>query len=165
MQIHCGHFNKTLDLYNRKFHLHLLYTKPKSSFFWMDFSNTNLLTSPLSSITFFISKSTWSNQWCPIIFLELFAHKSLNHWDCCNLYSYLWLLWRLYYFPSQCLWVTLPHTQWLTFRWPHRLFTLGLLRLVYAPSMTSSWTKLAVWIISAIKAIWCWDCDILSDVT
>lgn len=41
----------------------------------------------------------------------------------------------------------------LTFLWFHITFTLGLPRRAKDWSMTSSWTKLAVWIISEIMAI------------
>lgn len=49
--------------------------------------------------------------------------------------------------PNGCL---------LTFLWFHMTFTLGLPRRENDWSMTSSWIKLAEWIISAIMAIFLW---------
>lgn len=49
----------------------------------------------------------------------------------------------------------------LTFLWPHLLSTVGFPRLVEELSITSSCTRLAVWIISDIIATCFWDWDIL----
>lgn len=44
----------------------------------------------------------------------------------------------------------------MAFFWPHSVFTLALPRRVSAVSMTSSCTRLAVWIISAtIATVFC----------
>lgn len=52
-------------------------------------------------------------------------------------------------------------TSVLTFLWPHLLSTVGFPRLVEELSITSSCTRLAVWIISDIIATCFWDWVIL----